>query len=131
MKKFFAIILFVISFTTLPALSFAESMVLVLDTLKCHETEDWNGADEPYLTISGIGTVWSGVMNDGDQRTLNQRRTVGSPAYIKLYDTDSGMFDKNDHLGTVIATSSMKGRGTMTGGFTQDGANYTLYYHVE
>ncbi len=130
MNKFFTIMFFIISFTTLPALSFAQSMVLVLKSLECHETEDWNGADEPYLTVNGK-KVWNGVMNDGDIETLSIRRTVSSPAYIKLYDTDSGMFDKNDHLGTVTATSSMKGRGTMTGGFTQDGANYTLYYHVE
>ena len=47
-----------------------------------------------------------------------------------LHDRDTGVFDKDDHLGTVTASKAQAGKGEQQGKFTRDGANYTLYYEV-
>ncbi|WP_377482151.1 MAG: hypothetical protein P2A85_29130 (plasmid) [Microcoleus anatoxicus] len=74
----------------------------------------------------------------GDKLTFMRFRVARSreslegnrSAEIKLYDEDTGIFDKDAHLGTATVGSDLAGKGEQQGKFTDDGANYTLYCEV-
>lgn len=108
---------------------------LTLKTLYCHETEDWTGADEPYLRVNGK-TVWSGSLNDEQDTNLLDKNgnlltfALNGQATIKLFDKDFGWFDDDDFLGQVEVTTQEIGLGDQIAFFTLDGANYELTYTV-
>jgi hypothetical protein len=103
--------------------------VLTLKNLYCIETEDWTGADEPYLRVNG-STKWSGSLNDGQTADIISRTQFNNQAVISLYDRDFGWFDGDDWLGTRRVNSSEIGFGEQQVAFTEDGANYILTYEV-
>lgn len=102
---------------------------LKLVSLQCLTTEDWTGADEPYLNVGG-NTIWSGSLNDNQSANLNA--LAATPFYgqieIELYDDDAP--DGDDWLGTGVAYDWQAGSGYQTIYFTQDGARYKLTYYV-
>ncbi len=107
---------------------------LTLLSLLCNETEDWTGADEPYLRVNGRQT-WRGSLNDGDSVDFGIGQTgldvsFSQLATIQLYDDDFGWFDNDDFLGSVQATTDQIGLGEQTAYFTGDGASYELTYIV-
>ena len=127
MKKY--VMMLALVMMTLPSLSFADE--LVLERLQCIETEDWTGADDADLVVGGEH-VWSGKMNNGQTVSLNIRRPMTGNVRIELYEIDSSMWgDEKDYLGSITVSSSLKGMGSQTGGFTEDDANYKLHYHVK
>lgn len=103
---------------------------LKLISLHCTTTEDSTGADEPYLLVNGNRVWGSSSLNDGETADLSQVPLISfnGTASIKLFDDDSP--DGDDNLGTHTANESQAGRGTQTGTFTQDDADYTLTYEV-
>lgn len=105
---------------------------LRLISLYCEQTEDNAGADEAYLVVNGqqVGGVQS--INDREARNLTYIPPISftSSAEIRLYDQDTGIFDKDDYLGTLNASSSQVGRGEQRGKFTEDDADYTLTWEV-
>ena len=123
--------------TTPPAAS-AQSTTryLKLVSLKCIETEDWTGADEPFLEIyDGLGNlksrVWSPSLNDGQTADLTSKPATkfeGLRLSVALFDDDAP--DTEDWLGTHIVYASEAGQGYRTVSYTQDGANYILTYYV-
>jgi lysozyme family protein len=123
--------------TTPPAAS-AQSATryLKLVSLKCIETEDWTGADEPFLEIyDGLGNlksrVWSPSLNDGQTADLTSKPATkfeGLRLSVALFDDDAP--DTEDWLGTHIIYASEAGQGYHTVSYTQDGANYQLTYYV-
>lgn len=107
---------------------------LTLISLLCNETEDWTGADEPYLRVNGR-TVWSGSLNDGDSKDFGVGQTglnisFSQVATIQLYDKDFGWFDNDDFLGSTQAVTQQIGLGEQTAYFNGDGASYELTYIV-
>jgi hypothetical protein len=109
---------------------------LTLKTLYCRETEDWTGADEPYLRVNGK-TVWSGTLNDNKDAGLVDKKTgeplafaLNGQATIKLFDADAGWFDDDDFLGSIEVTNQDIGLGDLTKPFNLDGAYYELTYAV-
>ncbi len=107
----------------------ATTRYLKLVSLQCITTEDWTGADEPYLNVGG-NTVWSGSLNDS--QSANLTGLSATPFFgqieIELYDDDSP--DGDDWLGTGVAHDWQAGSGYQTIYFTQDGARYKLTYYV-
>ena len=111
---------------------------LHLVSLKCIETEDWTGADEPYLIVSsGLenNVVWSGSLNDGQSANLDSLPPFpfyvfedGGDVEIELYDRDSP--DEDDWLGKATAYSTEAGQGKRTVKFSRYGASYELTYYV-
>ena len=102
---------------------------LILNSLKCKETEDW-GKDECRLEINGDGVRKASLkksMNDGDTWRLDRSYTFNNSATIKLWDEDSP--DSDDFLGSVLLDTRV--RNDATARFTRDGADYTLSYRVE
>jgi hypothetical protein len=98
---------------------------ITLTSLHCGTTEDWSGADEPYLVLDGQ-VVWGpGSLNDGQTAYFNVSRVFASSVTIDLYDDDSP--DADDSLGRVIVGSQV-GQGSAR--FTLDDVDYTLTYHV-
>lgn len=102
---------------------------LILNSLKCNETEDW-GNDECRLEITGDTrrkATLKRSMDDGDTWPLNRTYTFENSATIKLWDEDSP--DPDDFLGSILLDTRLH-RQSMAR-FTGDGANYTLSYSVE
>lgn len=106
---------------------------LRLIDLKCNETEDSTGADEAYLRVRGR-EIWKSSMNDGDSEDLTHLdpddHRFTSTIKLELLDEDSGIFDSDDHLGSVTIKATDAGKGERTHTFRGDGANYTLTYEV-
>jgi hypothetical protein len=102
---------------------------LNLISLYCQETEDWTGADEPYLRVNGV-EVWSGSLNDQESVPIGIDISFNQWANIQLFDEDFGWFDNDDFLGNVQVTTEQVGQGELPAYFTGDGANYVLHYEV-
>jgi hypothetical protein len=106
---------------------------LQLVSLKCIETEDWSGADEPYLKIAGVRAWGSDGLNDGETADLRGvaawKLYARSQVDIALYEFDSP--DGDDWLGTVVVSvQEQAGQGLRTISFTRDGAKYQLTYYI-
>jgi len=82
------------------------------------------------LLVNGQQVWGDQSINDREGRPINKEVDFSTSAEIKLYDRDTGIFDKDDHLGTVNVSKDLAGKGEQQGKFTLDGANYTLYYEV-
>lgn len=97
-------------------------------SLKCHETEDYTGADECRLEIyvDGQRTDLKHDLNDNQTWQIDRQFDFNEGVQIKLYDEDSP--DGDDHLGTINIDKSNIQNATLK--FTGDGANYSLYYDV-
>ena len=108
---------------------------LHLVSLKCIETEDWTGADNPYLIVNGQ-QVWSGRLNDGQTAGLTHLSPIpfvvyangASDAWVSLYEDDWP--DGDDLLGQVRIWADQVSAGNHTLTFYKDGAIYTLTYYV-
>jgi hypothetical protein len=87
-------------------------------------------SDEAYLLVNGQQVWGAQSINDREGRPINKEVDFSTFAEIKLYDRDTGIFDKDDHLGTVNVSKDLAGKGEQQGKFTLDGVNYTLYYEV-
>ncbi|BBM86592.1 hypothetical protein [Candidatus Uabimicrobium amorphum] len=109
---------------------FSEELHLV--SIKCIETEDFTGADDAYIVING-NTVWQRKMNNGQQRSINIAPIKFSKSItVELYDEDSGPWDDDDCLGSQIVRDSAKGmEDPLELHYTEDGANYIIYYKVK
>lgn len=100
---------------------------LKLKTLKCNKTEDFIGADAPYLHVNG-NKIWGPVKaKEGDLLIINEHLTIKSKAVIELWEKD---IDRDDHLGTHVTDLSTIGAGEQQANFTESGANYELTYEV-
>ncbi|MCW8796261.1 MAG: hypothetical protein OQK67_04280 [Chlorobium sp.] len=106
---------------------------LFLESLKCHETEDFIGADETYMRANNV-IVWGPKsMNDGNTRDLTGLDPLGFQGSVRLdlYDKDGDMpSDDDDHLGHFLVTPAVNGQGTQSYTFDGDGSRYVLKYHV-
>lgn len=106
---------------------------LRLISLYCEKTEDNAGADEAYLVVNGRQVGGVNSINDREGRDLTYIEPIlftGS-AEIRLYDQDTGVFDKDDFLGSLTATSDQAGQGEQRGRFNKDDADYTLTWEVQ
>lgn len=95
--------------------------VVKFGQLECVKQEDWNGADDIYITLNG-DTVYSTRMSEGDKRSIDKSFSFkGDVATVRMYESDD--VDDDDLLGEQIP---LLGYGEMK--FTEDGAHYTLSY---
>jgi hypothetical protein len=101
---------------------------LKIKTLFCQVPED-NGADEAYLVVDGQKIWGHQTIDVGQGLPVNKEVKFVNSVDIKLFDKD-GPIDKDDYLGTITVTKALKGKGEQKGKFTEDGANYTLFYQV-
>jgi hypothetical protein len=131
-----ALLLTLLAVSTAPRPAAAHQITqLHLVSLKCIETEDWLGADNPYLRVNGQ-KVWSGRLNDGQTANLTHLSPIpfrvyslgGSDALIELYEDDEP--DPDDRLGRVTIDGDEIGPGIHTINFFEDGANYNLTYYA-
>ncbi|NHC14531.1 hypothetical protein [Motilibacter deserti] len=97
--------------------------------LWCESTEDWTGADEPYITVNG-SKVWSGSLNDRQGVTINVTKSSSNTTRVKLYDADAGFFDNDDFLGEFAVNLDHAGQGLQEAHFAAWTADYTMYYEV-
>lgn len=105
---------------------------LRLVSLYCEKTEDNAGADEAYLLVNGQQVGGVNSINDRESRDLTfiQPIPFSTTAEIRLFDEDTGIFDDDDALGTLTASSDQVGQGEQRGRFTEDEADYTLTWEV-
>jgi hypothetical protein len=101
---------------------------LHLIRLFCQVPED-AGTDEAYLVANGAKVWGQKSISGGQNMQINQQVNFANSVEIKLFDAD-GPFDNDDYLGTITVTSALKGKGEQKGKFTEEGANYSLYYRV-
>jgi hypothetical protein len=102
---------------------------IILETLKCYETEDWTGADECRLEVYADGTLQPYLkksLNDGQKWYLNKSYKFKNKIEIKLWDEDSP--DPDDYLGGNTISTSIASHATVS--FKRDDANYKLWYSV-
>ncbi|MBD2120154.1 hypothetical protein [Trichocoleus sp. FACHB-262] len=100
---------------------------LILKQMKCYESEDW-GADECRLEIFADGALQPYLktsLNNGQAWTLNRTYNFRNNIDIKLWDEDSP--DGDDFLGSARIETGITDSAVS---FTQDGANYKLWYQV-
>jgi hypothetical protein len=109
-----------------------EMAKLRLISLYCEKTEDTTGADEAYLVVNGRQVGGVNSINDREARDLTYIDPIAftSSAKIRLYDQDTGVFDKDDFLGELTATAAQTGQGEQRGRLRRDGADYTLTWEV-
>jgi hypothetical protein len=105
---------------------------LELISLYCEKTQDTFGSDEIYFVINGnqIGGVNSINETEGKDLRYISHIIFDRTAEIRLYDKDTGIFNNDDFIGSVTATSGQAGEGEMTGKFNRGGADYTLTWRV-
>ncbi|MGG7569098.1 hypothetical protein [Streptomyces sirii] len=97
--------------------------VVTFYTLECVEQEDWNGADDIYITINGV-RAYSTSIEKGDKRHIDKSFPFsGDVATVRMYESDR--LDDDDLLGEQIP---LLGEGEMK--FREDGAHYTLSYKL-
>jgi hypothetical protein len=103
---------------------------VVIVSLRCLDTEDTFGADEAYIKVNDR-TVWGPQsMNEDDALPINESVEFTTTAEIRLYDADTGIFDKDDFLGEVTASKDQVNQGEQKGTFKRDGAHYRMIYKV-
>ncbi len=105
---------------------------LKLHSLKCHQTEDFLGPDEPYLVVNQ-SIVWGpGSLNNGASANLQGVPTIDftTPVSIALYDQDTDFLDSDDLLGGTLIGTGQAGQGPQQATFSGDEALYNLSYEV-
>ncbi len=112
------------------AIAFPIFWEIQLKNLRCINTEDFTGADEPRLRIIRDGLpldVMLEPLNDGENLDVNQAFVFLNTVEIQLYDRDTGVLgDDDDWLG-----SNSFGRVSQDGGemrFNRDGADYRMTF---
>lgn len=110
---------------------------LELVSLKCIDTQDLTGPDEPYLLIfdpiSGLikNQVWPLSLNNGQTVDLTSKPATkfeSAHLHVALWDIDTA--DSKNWLGTNIIPVTDAGLGNRTVSFIRDGAHYELTYYV-
>ena len=105
---------------------------LELISLFCEKTEDTIGSDEVYFVINGNQVGGVNSINASESKDLRYISNIifDRTAEIKLYDKDTGIFNNDDLIGSVTASSGQAGEGEITGKFNRGGADYTLTWRV-
>lgn len=105
--------------------------VLRLIALHCVATEDWTGADNPYLLVNNQNW-WGGTLNDGNIANLDSVPLIRfhQRVDIELLEGDAGVLDDDDHLGTHVVQASQLTDGERTAYFSEDDSRYNLTYVV-
>lgn len=110
---------------------------LKLKNLYCLDTEDWTGADEPYLRVNGSKKWSSSSLNTGEDVDLFDNNGIplqisfDGQAVISLFESDGNRwYDRDDFLGSWTVTNQEIGRGDQLAFFNLDGASYQLAYEV-
>ena len=103
---------------------------LKLTSLYCETTEDNAGPDEAYLVVNGKRVWGPESINDREPRPVDIEIDFSTSAKVRLYDQDTGVWDKDDYLGEITVSANQAGQGEQQDTFTEDDANYTLYYEV-
>ena len=106
-----------------------------LISLTCNITEDSSTSDEAYIevtTLQGTKRVWGGPKGTPivKHQTINLHAEVNFQGFavVRLLEYDTP--DPDDFLGTLLVTAAEAGQGLKPGRFTEDDADYTLYYEV-
>ncbi|NLG18762.1 MAG: hypothetical protein GX556_15650 [Fibrobacter sp.] len=100
---------------------------LTINSLKCHDQEDYTFSDDLLLRVSIDKKYVSGLtkkMQDGDLWQIGASYQMDSSASLQLFEIDA--LDDDDTLGTVILDIS---EGTHSGEFTHH-SHYTVNYTV-
>ncbi|MFD7295257.1 hypothetical protein ACFV9W_18405 [Streptomyces sp. NPDC059897] len=96
---------------------------LHLKTLKCIETEDWVGDDDPQLAVNGENVPLP-RMSGGQKYPVDTYHAFDGEVTVALHEADRLPGNRSDSLGSH--TLSEEGSGILN--FTKDGANYQLSY---
>lgn len=103
---------------------------LQLVALECITPEGWVFPDAIYFKIEGI--EWPEerlTMSAGDYVDLEGYANIGFNASITIELWDDDSFDPDDFLGQATIRCLYDANGVVR--FTEDGANYKLYYRVK
>jgi hypothetical protein len=114
----------------------AQPLRFVPVELYCGITEDFHGPDGAYIRADGrVYWPWNGVvyMNKGSYHDFASRyaREFTTDIKLDLWDQDRGIWDDDDHLGTVWIDANDAGQGMIERWFASDGAYYRLKFYVE
>ncbi len=100
---------------------------LKLWTLTCNKTEDFIGADDPYLCVNG-DKVWGPIKaKAGETLIINKQLEFRGNAVVQLWEKD---IDPDDLLGSQTVSNNEAGNGRLEVKFTEKNADYVLTYEV-
>lgn len=104
---------------------------LKLLDLRCMKSQE-SGGDEPYLVVNGDKVWKSDEMNSGDMVSLRSLDLIEFEGNIKieLMEKDSGIFNKDDKMGSCVVRESGLGKDELDCEFDEDGAQYMLIYKI-
>lgn len=104
---------------------------LKLLDLRCFQTED-RGGDEAYLMANGEKVWKTDHIEAGQTVSLRSVRPIEfkNKIQLELFDKDTGFFDSDDHLGSLVVRDEWLGEGEQEGRFDEEGADYLLIYEV-
>ncbi len=105
--------------------------ILKLLDLRCVTSQE-RGGDEPYLLVDGDKVWKSDDMNSGSVTSLRSLDLIEFDNKIKveLKEKDTGLFNKDDHLGSCTIRESGLGKDELDCEFDEDGAHYVLIYKI-
>lgn len=113
---------------------------LRLIQIKCLQTEDATGPDEPYLIVNGSEVWRSPSLNNGGAATLLGIAPIPffGTAAVQLFDEDIGLpWDPDDSLGLLQVSDTLMAAGPQIGRFLPLGPvlpgsffHYELSYQV-
>lgn len=83
---------------------------LIIQAIRCNNQNDNGGDDEPYITIDGLGRVWSASGIDEEQWVpIDRSWTFDGQIVVHLMEDDGGWTGEDDHLGVWVITDTMRG----------------------
>jgi len=105
---------------------------LKLIDLFCQAREDVSAHDEIYFEIRGR-KIGPREVSERDPWLLIDHTAIffNTSVTVRLYDEDTGIFDKDDFLGETVITRDLMGYGEQRAVFDLEGAHYTLTFKVE
>lgn len=101
---------------------------LILIRLDCFAQEDWTFDDDIDIRVNGT-SAWRGSMDEGDRKSLGNL-SIPFEASVTMQLIEKDWPDGDDNLGMVTVTSEGTVAASRAARFTQDDANYTLWYSV-
>jgi hypothetical protein len=114
---------------TAPALA-AKPVKLKLLRLVCNTNREV-GFDEVFVKVNGAIVFGPADINQGQTLALNgvPKQGFQQTINVELFEDDGGL-NQDDFLGAATISRNLAGDGEQSVSFTENGADYTLFFKV-
>jgi hypothetical protein len=84
--------------------------LLIIQAIRCNDQNDIGGDDEIYITIDGLGRVWS--MNGVDEEEwirIDRSWPFEGSITVHIMEDDGGLTGEDDHIGAWTIPDTARG----------------------